>query len=74
MKITKRTRIKVKWDIYKVLNINWWDQRALKSIMINAFGMTWTSKRDFFHYFHPTDEKKLSLFLLKYGDYVKTSS
>lgn len=68
----KRKRLKVSSKITKEFGLYHWDTYKLRKIILNEYNMEYTSKRINIYYFRPLDEYKLSIFCLKYGEYIKS--
>lgn len=66
----KRKRVKVSSKICRELQLYPWDRSKISKILWEEFKMELTSRRNFIYYFHPHDELKLSVFFLKYGEFV----
>jgi hypothetical protein len=69
-KITSKTRIKVKSALCRGLGYSPWDRTKLKYYMLENYEMAMTSKRMGVYYFQVYNPKKLSLFILKYSQYL----
>ena len=68
--ITKRTRIKVERTIASELGFRWWETWFVIESLEREFNFKKTCKRWNYYYFHPKDESKLALFVLKYGNFI----
>lgn len=71
MKITDKTRIKVKSKLCAELGFYLWDRWKLSEYLSKNYDFEYTSRRWNILYFRPKDINKATLFVLKYGEFVK---
>ena len=80
-KITKRTRIRlgrrfrdafnpIDYGSGANMNLYYVGYGSYTSILSRAYDLQYSTRRNGIHYFIPRNEQKLTLFLLKYGQYV----
>ena len=70
MKITTKTRIRVRRSIAKEFNLSVCDRWSIIGIITEKFDLRFTSKRGSVFFFEPRNEQKLALFLLQYSEYL----
>lgn len=69
-KIPSRKRIKVNPILTKHFKFNFWEHSKTASKLYWDFGMQLTSRRCGIFYFKVIDQKKFSLFLMGYSEFI----